>query len=1258
PDNDFVGTDAFTYTLEDSEGRKTATSVTVVVNQNLVTDKPLVLETTQGTPINAFIFDEYKIPAGYELSGKVNAKNGVAQVIDGKRGIVNYTPNEDFAGFEMFYVDLKKGTESRQIGVIVKVKAVQSLMEKYGISTNTLFINVNGRTIIDVRKFAYSKLTEEQMMIAIREAFDAAEMMDESQIGFSYVSLQKEQYAITYQVQDDEGRLFAGSIVIYPVDELGIPIVTRMVLVQDVEKTQMNAPITLLPMLNDRHLKGESMKIVNTTTPMNGTVVLNDKDGSILYIPNLDFHGTDAFTYTVQDESGVTSTSAVSVVVLNQLEYALEEKGYNPNLKAFDYVALSADERSFKPEKIVDATNGLFGMVEVVNAYTGELKYTPNPGSSGEDRFAFTMQHTDGATSTHSVLAVVDNRSEFIEGTRQIDGRVTLYSDEVMYHYGLFNKTHPEGKEMKIVSVQSERQGTTDIIDQTAFAYRPVDGFKGLDKVTFTVMDEDGNLQKNEVFIEVKNENARMDQSEVKFETPVNIPLDLSLKGNISNAVYHDHTSPEHGELKLKSAENLTFRYDAATVGDLEKFRIALKGSGRQMSYVDVIIEVKPALDMAIDAPTMGDFEYQVETDPTAKLLSASQGRKGEVKFDPMTGSISYLPYAAALGPDQVSFITKQEDGSIAQSKLQVLHADHAKFGSKQGHYVQSAVSSNAPVLIYAFSNMNAQDRGNLQIGKLKKADEGEVKILDAKRGIIEYTPKPGTSADEFSYRIEHLNGEKQEVIVALNIKESKAYDQQVLTITAAKNFKAFGYGVLDHLEQKKLKFMSVSDGGYAGSQVEVLDAESGVFTYETDAASGASDFLIVEAMDEEGNTVQIPVQVQVVDKNTYSGSNLTYNNISSVESNKDSYHTVLGRNEDGFSLVRASNAKAGKVSVLDAKQGIVRYSPYPGFVGEDSYVFEYADASGTIFQKEMKVVVRDPSAGMISISEIERQSQAIAVKVTNVSEDLAQAQQESIANLPEESSEEIQKAIAAQKAQQQIEIERRKAKRTEEARIAAVEAEKKAQAEQENSTAALDEQKAADAADQKQVELAMAEKQAAEEASRQARVAAQKQAEEKVRLKAEAEAEARSAEQLAANNTQSESDAGKADKVVFRNILFDFDKSDLRPLSLEELNKIYQFMLANPSYELQLDGHADWIGTVEYNLALSERRSKQAYEYLIQKGIPDERMVYQFYGEAIPVAPNANADGSDNPEGRQLNRRCEFEVKESGTAANITLKF
>ncbi|MDB0002262.1 OmpA family protein [Salibacteraceae bacterium] len=127
---------------------------------------------------------------------------------------------------------------------------------------------------------------------------------------------------------------------------------------------------------------------------------------------------------------------------------------------------------------------------------------------------------------------------------------------------------------------------------------------------------------------------------------------------------------------------------------------------------------------------------------------------------------------------------------------------------------------------------------------------------------------------------------------------------------------------------------------------------------------------------------------------------------------------------------------------------------------------------------------------------------------------------------------------------------------------------------------------------------------------------------------------------------------------IVFRNILFDFDKSFLREASIEELKKINKYMSNRNGTGLTIDGHADWIGTTEYNLALSEKRAKTAYSFLIDKGISNSRLSYQFFGEAIPIAPNQNEDGSDNPDGRQMNRRCEFKLDKAGTAENVVLKF
>jgi OOP family OmpA-OmpF porin len=99
--------------------------------------------------------------------------------------------------------------------------------------------------------------------------------------------------------------------------------------------------------------------------------------------------------------------------------------------------------------------------------------------------------------------------------------------------------------------------------------------------------------------------------------------------------------------------------------------------------------------------------------------------------------------------------------------------------------------------------------------------------------------------------------------------------------------------------------------------------------------------------------------------------------------------------------------------------------------------------------------------------------------------------------------------------------------------------------------------------------------------------------------------------------------------------------------------------MSKQSAVEVQIDGHADWIGTIEYNMDLSEKRAKAAYNYLAEKkNVSENRLSYQYFGEAVPITPNENSDDSDNPDGRQLNRRCEFKIDETGTAENVVLKF
>ncbi|PTT58114.1 OmpA family protein [Stenotrophomonas sp. HMWF022] len=73
--------------------------------------------------------------------------------------------------------------------------------------------------------------------------------------------------------------------------------------------------------------------------------------------------------------------------------------------------------------------------------------------------------------------------------------------------------------------------------------------------------------------------------------------------------------------------------------------------------------------------------------------------------------------------------------------------------------------------------------------------------------------------------------------------------------------------------------------------------------------------------------------------------------------------------------------------------------------------------------------------------------------------------------------------------------------------------------------------------------------------------------------------------------------------------------------------------------------GHSDSSGSDASNLIASRKRAEAARDYLVKKGVAAERITVIALGEARPIAPNRKLDGSDDPEGRDKNRRVEIKV-------------
>ena len=108
---------------------------------------------------------------------------------------------------------------------------------------------------------------------------------------------------------------------------------------------------------------------------------------------------------------------------------------------------------------------------------------------------------------------------------------------------------------------------------------------------------------------------------------------------------------------------------------------------------------------------------------------------------------------------------------------------------------------------------------------------------------------------------------------------------------------------------------------------------------------------------------------------------------------------------------------------------------------------------------------------------------------------------------------------------------------------------------------------------------------------------------------------------------------------IILDDVLFDFDKSNIKREAAAILDRLVAFMNQNKDKKANLSGHTDSVGSDAYNQALSERRVGSVKDYVVKKGVGGDRVSGQGFGESKPIADNKTA------EGRSKNRRVEIKV-------------
>jgi VCBS repeat-containing protein len=183
---------------------------------------------------------------------------------------------------------------------------------------------------------------------------------------------------------------------------------------------------TLDVLFNDDDVDGNTVTIITVTNGNHGTVNITNGGTDLTYTPDPDFYGTDTFTYTIDDGTGLndTATVTVSVININDDPQSNDDSIVVDEDSGATQIDVLAND-GFAPDpaetlKVTAATQGAHGTVAILSSGAA-VTYAPDPDFNGFDSFTYTISDGNGGTSTATVSVTVNNVNDppTISGTHQ-----------------------------------------------------------------------------------------------------------------------------------------------------------------------------------------------------------------------------------------------------------------------------------------------------------------------------------------------------------------------------------------------------------------------------------------------------------------------------------------------------------------------------------------------------------------------------------------------------------------------------------------------------------------------------------------------------------------------------------------------------------------------------------------------------------------------------------------------------------------------
>lgn len=376
---------------------------------------------------------------------------------------------------------------------------------------------------------------------------------------------------------------------------------------------------------------GDALAWALTSKPENGTVKLDEANGSYAYVPNADYNGSDSFDVSVTDASGVATTQTVKITVVPVndapvVESIVELKTNEDNVAYGQVVASDVDGDALAWALTTKPENGSVKF----DAATGSYAYVPQANFNGSDSFAVTVTDPSGATTTQTikVSVVAVNDAPVVAASASL----TTQEDKVLQ--GSVAASDVEGDALSWAVSRTAGHGGVKLDGATgAYAYIPDPNYNGTDSFEVTVTDQHGAKSVQTVSVTVTPVN---DAPVTQASSAVATIEDKSVSGTISATdvdgdalTWSLATGAARGTVALNAVTGAYTYTPAANASGADFFLVNVRDSSGATAQQRVDVTVSAVADQ----PTLTVVSPVIIPEvplPPADIVSILLGGTGE----------------------------------------------------------------------------------------------------------------------------------------------------------------------------------------------------------------------------------------------------------------------------------------------------------------------------------------------------------------------------------------------------------------------------------------------------------------------------------------------------------------------------------------------------------------------------------------------------------------------------------------------------